>query len=159
VGEIPANRIIPVEACRSARAYPTVEAAIEAAKRHPHFRQAEADTATHAGAILQDAWWTDEEFWILFADKSVMHLQAVDREVRWDLAVLRNDGKKGESIGSCPVTYQWPRGIGERVEDRSELIKQRLGCALEKIFVGDLGVWVYFPHLGTRRGRQRTRLR
>jgi hypothetical protein len=114
------------------------------AENHPLQPKAQSDSATLAGAIIEEAYWSDSDFVIRLSTGLYLHIWTAGDEVAWrvrDSAPLLEQ-KRIERVGAAPVIWRFD-AVDDVVMDRSALFAKRRGSELQQLFVNEFGLLVY----------------
>ena len=134
---------IPVEPYPLSKTYRSLGSAIRGSNIHPRQRQSLSDTEQLAGASLANAWWSDSDFVLSFSCGQYLHIYVKALEVGWKLLETKPAIVAPRTIGATPLTLRWPRDVGDLPMDCSRLIVKRIGRQLTRLFVNEMGLWVY----------------
>lgn len=130
----------------SVEGHDTIEGAITAADNHPRQHQARADEDLLKGEAIVGAWWNDAEFYIFFTNEKQLHVY-IDDKARVVWAATERDshalGKDSDLQDTEPVLINIAKADYQYVMDRSDLIGKRMGAKVPKLWVNELGFYVY----------------
>jgi hypothetical protein len=134
---------IPVDGHPFERTYDSPEAAIAEADNHPLQSKARSDGLHLLGAILVDSYWTNSEFALGFSNGQWLHVFLDNHRVRWALGETKPCilGTV-EQVGSPPLKLDWGI-VGEELMDRSSLVSARFGKEFVRLWVNEIGLFVY----------------
>jgi hypothetical protein len=143
-------RIIPVDPYPIRPAFASFEAAIRHAKTYAPLARATAEEQQLLDALIIDGFWTDTDFVIRFSNGRFLHVwvapaansSAVDWRVLEAEPQLRAEAVG--RVGSAADLIEFPK-IGVNVMDRSAMLASRRGKPLRKLFINELGFYVYTP--------------
>ncbi len=121
---------------------------MDGAARHPLQQLAKTDSERIGRTALVDATWSDSKFDLVYSSGCCLRVSASEPAVEWEVVEshdnLSNDIELPRTLGSPPMMFCWPRIAGVRLMDCSELIEKRLGAEFTRLFVNEMGLWVYF---------------
>lgn len=133
---------ISVEPYPPLRSYDSINAAIEGAHNHPLQQRAMDDSQRLAGTSLLDAIWTERDFGLRFSNRLHLHVFARGRRVQWSIQ-HDLDIEEPQRVGASPILLQWPDDVSDYVMDCSSMIAHRRGCRFTRLFVNEMGLWLY----------------
>jgi hypothetical protein len=132
---------IPVQPHGHATGHPTIEAAIDGAKRHPKQRKAHDDAALLAGRHFVDARCDLQQWALEFSGPAWLHVFANEGGVDWRVAteppVL--------NTVSEPIVFEWRSGGMSEMDCRG-LSTERRGAEFALLWVNEFGLYVYLKN-------------
>jgi hypothetical protein len=121
--------------------FPTLRAALEF--RHPLLQDAERDSGRLHGRQLLTAAWSDVEARLVFGGGMCLRIGIADHFVKWHVQPAELAPGTDDCAAAC---VDLDRGSNAGVErfHRRETLMKRIGRELDRLFVNEMGLLVYF---------------
>jgi hypothetical protein len=105
------------------------------------------------GVAITGGYWTDRDFVIACSTGRFLHISAGEADVAWEVIAAAPTlvDHPIQQIGAPPEMLEWGPPVGLAQLDRSRLLKERINASIERLWVNEMGLWVFvrgFPALG-----------